>query len=1039
LLATWFAEAVRGEVAALEKDGGSQAYEVLSGRLIRRTSPTQAILQFILADGTRIPEDATGILKASSGEYSASVIGQDANRIDLLIAGETLPAAIPRAILSIDDTALLKKLAEALEGVAHNPQSIGRMATIMFHPAQATVGSSNLASTSDLRTLTDNKRQIIGQASGSSLTYIWGPPGTGKTHLIAHLVTTLVKAGERVLVSSHTRVAVDQALYAAVKMDEEQGPLAGDQLVSEGRILRIGQTADPKVPDTVKLDKIVESKAKDLQASILALEGELRPRNERIAECKRALTAWSRLEDATSQLGKAIQKKEQFEDSRRAAEVALTEVRFLLAQRRKEIGRAKQAWFRRTSKVQRATSGLVSAEAAARSVEVDISRADAEIERATALVSILRPRVLEEREVCQRLPSRNELESDLRTLEAEVSAQQDKIRRLLDQISELEQDTIRSARAIFCTLTKIYVGKELEGQKFDAVIADEISMALPPTLFLASGRATTRVVLVGDFWQLPPIIRSDVPLSNGRLGTDTFRLAGVAGDLRPEKECQVLTALKEQHRMAPEIADVARHLVYSRAGLDLQDHEKVRTRTVPSWMDFLPSTPLIIVDTADLHCWSGKQVGSLSRFNFYSATVAVELAALASARLPEPKEEAGPPIGIVTPYAAQRRLLSRLVKGMELARWVAPGTVHTFQGGQADLVIFDSVLDEPYWSARLTTPDATLDVLRQLNVAVTRAKFKFVFVGSSEWMNKYAKANSGLGQLWGFLRDRAPLVSATEFIEGGFARRVAEYSSDQHGWQVPVATNGGHPVHDVLDETTFFDRFAGDIRSARENIFGLVPYFGEYRWPMVEPLFREALQRGVEVTLITPPIREAENRAYVEKAIKNLRDLGAIVVSSSGLHGKDIVIDGRVHYTGSLNWASHRGRAEVMHRTEYPELAHLVLEFLQAKFVRAAAVHQDGKPRVCPECGGAVHVVNQRVQRRFDMRQALKIGCESYQETGCKYLRDIDERAPLTRSPICQRDGRTKYRRVRRGKGEIWQCPKHPRECPTMKVVPGDP
>ena len=41
--------------------------------------------------------------------------------------------------------------------------------------------------------------------------------------------------------------------------------------------------------------------------------------------------------------------------------------------------------------------------------------------------------------------------------------------------------------------------------------------------------------------------------------------------------------------------------------------------------------------------------------------------------------------------------------------------------------------------------------------------------------------------------------------------------------------------------------------------------------------------------------------------------------------------------------------------------------------------------------------------------------------------------------PLCQKDGKTKYRRVRRGRGEIWQCPKHPKECPSIKIVPGDP
>lgn len=57
----------------------------------------------------------------------------------------------------------------------------------------------------------------------------------------------------------------------------------------------------------------------------------------------------------------------------------------------------------------------------------------------------------------------------------------------------------------------------------------------------------------------------------------------------------------------------------------------------------------------------------------------------------------------------------------------------------------------------------------------------------------------------------------------------------------------------------------------------------------------------------------------------------------------------------------------------------------------------------------------------------------------CNYLRNVDERPPFREAPRCQVDGRTKYRRVRRGRRQLWECPKHPRECTTEKVVPGDP
>ena len=53
-LASWFAEAVRAEIAELEKQDSSRSHEVLSGIIVRSTSPETAIYRFVLADGMRL-------------------------------------------------------------------------------------------------------------------------------------------------------------------------------------------------------------------------------------------------------------------------------------------------------------------------------------------------------------------------------------------------------------------------------------------------------------------------------------------------------------------------------------------------------------------------------------------------------------------------------------------------------------------------------------------------------------------------------------------------------------------------------------------------------------------------------------------------------------------------------------------------------------------------------------------------------------------------------------------------------------------------
>ncbi|WP_286952822.1 MULTISPECIES: AAA domain-containing protein [Aminobacterium] len=1034
-IAEWFNESILKEIDCLQREGANRSYELLSGKVKEKISENQLIMVFSLADGLRIPEDARGKIKFEGEELTATVLAQNGDRITILLEGFSLPEnGLFRSMFIIDTTENLRLLSERLEEISQKERQLESPFPVkIFHPLDSNNELRSIEQKGLLPDLDEKTKKVIDACCSKEVSYLWGPPGTGKTFVISQLISRLIENGERVILMSHTNTAVDNALIETYNRS-----LKDSRWISKRKVIRIGKAVKNEVPEEVQLDWIIEERAKDIKIDVMKKELQLQKVQSERKMIQSAIESKQKelaLVEKVQEMDKQCNSFQGYIEHLKDVAKGLEKERLQLEE---ELQKARNAWLFKNNKIKRANDKLENVRFKLQMNQEEIDIKERDLYSASDTKANLENQVRRQKQNNLGIPDIDSLIAEQDKIQKKIEEYQAKIQELRQKLDLIMNDVIEKARLVCCTLTKNYRDYEFKDEVFDAVIVDEISMALPPLLFLAAARGRKRVILVGDFLQLPPIVQSEDSLVSERLGVDVFHLSGLVKDFKPVRCNKCLVKLDTQRRMLPQIAEVARDLVYVSSGLKLKDHSVTKNRLKDidnnKSIRFLSPNPLTIVDTSDLKCWCGKQSGSLSRFNLYSAKLAVEIASFALKEGDLSCRNDENYVAIVTPYSAQKRLINKLLQDMDMDKNVAAGTVHTFQGGQAEIVIFDSVLENPYWSSRLTTPKDTKDVKRDFNVAVTRAKNKFIFLGSSEWLNSHAKNTSAMGQFWEMLVNKADLISVDEFYQS-----CSSCKSFNEGMNEPLRL----PLRSdfpsslvILDESNFFDYFLKDLSKAQKSIFGLAPFFGEYRWSKIQPFIHSALQRGVEVTILTPPLGEASNASYVKNVVRNLRDCGAVVHYSSGLHGKDIIIDEKIIYTGSLNWSSSRGRTEIMRRFQAPEHAKLTLEFLQAKHIRKNSFFEDGSARVCPLCGSELQIVNQKRQHGKWDQQPFKYGCTNKACEG--YLRSIEERAPFINKPVCQKDGKTKYRLKKVGRGEKWFCPKHPKGCPSYKYVVGD-
>ncbi|HDR7601560.1 AAA domain-containing protein [Bacillus mycoides] len=318
-----------------------------------------------------------------------------------------------------------------------------------------------------------------------------------------------------------------------------------------------------------------------------------------------------------------------------------------------------------------------------------------------------------------------EIESDLRKQKA--------------KIKEVEKEYIENAKVIGATLSKCAIDSLIYERTFDLVVVDEVSMAYVPQIALAASLGK-RIVVCGDFLQLPPIAMANHELVRKWLGEDMFYHAGIVDSVNKSEAHPNLFMLQEQRRMHTDISKFTNSFIYKNR---VYDHPSVSERKELAKLQPFANEASVLFDTSLMGAFSLKDAASGSRFNIMSGLVAMQMMLIGLL-------DGVQSIGVVTPYRAQSRFLSTCIREMlQKTKYqnipVLAATVHKFQGSERDMMIFDTVDSYPQERPGVLFFDHKNH--RLVNVAVTRARGKFIQLSDCHYMRKNLSRKQALSQL----------------------------------------------------------------------------------------------------------------------------------------------------------------------------------------------------------------------------------------------------------------------------------------------------
>lgn len=227
-------KALQAEIVHLKKYGSTK-FPIKNGRLVSHEPTFTYYFDAIVP--MNIPNGSSIRLEWGHVKETGILVSADGGGV-LLSVERSFGDLIPEANLLHDPWELLDELYARIDEMKESKKKRARVKKLLHPTMEPKHPTTSIKS---------SIHEVILRSKYNPITFIWGPPGTGKTYTLARVAANKYMKNKRVLLLSHSNQAVD------VLMNEMASFLARKDLLKVGEILRYGTQNSGTLDDSYSI------------------------------------------------------------------------------------------------------------------------------------------------------------------------------------------------------------------------------------------------------------------------------------------------------------------------------------------------------------------------------------------------------------------------------------------------------------------------------------------------------------------------------------------------------------------------------------------------------------------------------------------------------------------------------------------------------------------------------------------------------------------------------------------------------------------